>query len=424
MDSIIWQAISGIGVIIDDRYDDPANDIAHTIKQLKDENLPLLMYNALPSDALLANLKNIAFIILDWRLNDLTDEEKEESGITTPSVDTISNISFLKKIKDTKFLPVFIITNEDVAGIENLLKSNGLVEDNKPRFIFVKSKKELKEEDAVRKSMIDWVKSSAPIYILEMFESSFSDAKDSTFSMFYNSSQSWAKIFYDTAIKDGADPTQDITELIIKNIEARISPLALDEGIIKASKTITMSEDECINVFQGRVMIPAQYISKDIIDTGYLFYDRVNERYCINITPSCDNFRKEKNSRLLLYAEHEKKKKVSRERYNNYNKSMHNICYVFDNLHLKFIFDSLKIANKNEFNELDLVGKIIAPYITDLQLRLSSYLIRQGLPAIPLSLVTEDDRVDRTVKNVDIKEKFFRQIRKYKYKFLNLLGMK
>ncbi len=435
-DNEIWEAISGVGLVIDDdliasdeQKEKEIKEINKIIDILESQNIPLITCNKIPNNDKLKKLRGVSFIILDWNLIGLGEEQKSE-GIVGPqeSSNDELNIEFLMKLKENFLLPVFILTNEEVDDIEEKLKKEKLIEENKPQFIFVKRKNALLKQDELKKCMIEWVKSSSPIYMLELLESKINSAKKDTFSMFYNMSPNWVNILYQQAVADKIDPVQDIFETIIRNIENRIVPLELDttiqEKIKNDSDSITDDntlKQEKFNVSSGRIMIKAEYIKKDIIDLdlGYLFYDEQKKEYLLNVTPTCSNInRGEKKPTYFIIkglcvtdSDIDNQKKILIEQLNVGERTcLHNkisketvvksllknnqitkyyLTFISERDDIiRFKFKTLKSMEKKEMDDivknLKLVGKILPPFITDIQLHLSQYLIRQGLPRLPL----------------------------------------
>ncbi|WP_372520853.1 hypothetical protein [Candidatus Ruminimicrobiellum ovillum] len=432
-DNKIWDTISGIGLVIDDDLDIPVEqrgnkEISKIIDILKKQNIPLIEYGKIPNDDELKNLRGISFVILDWKLIDLGEEQKKKGvTISQEGPNDELNIKFLEKIKKTFLLPVFILTNENVEYIKTKLKD--LIEENKPQFIFVKKKNSLLGQEELKKCMIEWVKSSSPIYMLELLEEKINSAKRDTFSMFYNMSPNWVNILYQQAIDDKIDPVQDIFETIIRNIENRIVPLKLNNAIQKKieSDSASITDDETLkqekfNVSNGRIMIKSNYIKEDIMDLGYLFYKEDENKYYLNVTPTCDNVNRGIGTTKKLFLMIEgmalsdcailsrinllKNKFAKRAKiigrdgkeiiltrnfvFEDFLKNIQVKSYflahiIKDNL-IKFDFTTLNSIEQTTLsaNGYKLIGKILPPFITDIQLHLSQYLIRQGLPRLPI----------------------------------------
>lgn len=426
----LWKAISGIGVVIDDDLTliGQETEIHQIIDILKKQNIPLVTYDRIPMDEL-KNFGGISFVILDWKMEGGLGENEKLSGINgaTQVLDYKKNIDFLRRIRDNFFLPVFILTNERVEDIEQILNEKELVEENKPRFIFVKKKNSLLGQEELKKCMIEWVKSSSPIYMLELLEEKINSAKKDIFSMFYNMSPNWVNILYQQAIEDKIDPVQDIFDTIIRNIENRIIPLELDttiqEKIKKDSASITDDDtlkQEKFNVSNGRIMIKANFIKEDKMDLGYLFYKQDKNKYYLNVTPTCDSIRKSKEKKYFFIEGHPLNDQEINAHggllKNNFGKTIkivdkdgneisltrdfifknmlkntqiknYFLAYIIEDNLIKFEFKTLNSIKEEEVNKEfknSFIGKILPPFITDIQLHLSQYLIRQGLPRLPI----------------------------------------
>ena len=143
------ELFSGIAIIIDDEVNKPKANIANIIKQVENQNIPVLKYDAIPSDEVVNHFKDLSFLLLDWRLiKDEVSDDDISSGVSIPDgleqYDIKENIEFIKKLKGTCFCPIFIFTNEDVTSIQAALKDAGLYNDDRPNYICIKSKSEIK----------------------------------------------------------------------------------------------------------------------------------------------------------------------------------------------------------------------------------------------------------------------------------------
>ena len=157
----IKKLLAGVAVIIDDKINDKENgDKIVQIKQkLKDEDIPYIEYESIPNEEVLRNFNKISFVLLDWELFD-----RPEPGI--PFDDDLfikHNIDFIKNIKKSAFVPIFIFSYLDAENIIRKLSDERLDDENSNNFIFVKKKDELLSDDDENKifsEIENWLKKS------------------------------------------------------------------------------------------------------------------------------------------------------------------------------------------------------------------------------------------------------------------------
>ena len=139
----------GVAIVIDDEVHEPTANIANIVEQISSANIPVLKYESIPPESEVQHFQNLSFVMLDWRLVqvDLSDA-RGGAGVHIP--DTLlqhnidENISFIKKMNELCFCPIFIFTNEaDVDAISDKLVSENVILQNRPSNIFIKRKNEI-----------------------------------------------------------------------------------------------------------------------------------------------------------------------------------------------------------------------------------------------------------------------------------------
>ena len=134
----IKKLFSGVAVIIDDKINkrDSGDKIIIIRDKLKKYNIPILEYEDIPEDPEIKNFNNISFVLLDWELF-----ERPEPGLQMDETPFINNnIKFLRKIRNTSFLPIFIFSNISPDSIIRTLSDNGIYKESINNYIFVKQK--------------------------------------------------------------------------------------------------------------------------------------------------------------------------------------------------------------------------------------------------------------------------------------------
>lgn len=139
----------GIGMVVDDhvyRGNDVINGI---VKYLENDNhLPLVKYEALPDKIESICFSNLSFLLLDWELNTLVDDDGLPiQDATLKAQNARENVDFIKQVVDKVVIPIFIFSNEDVNSIKNTLSEYNIIDDDEKSPIFILSKSELFDND-------------------------------------------------------------------------------------------------------------------------------------------------------------------------------------------------------------------------------------------------------------------------------------
>ncbi|TET36953.1 MAG: hypothetical protein E3J72_07165 [Planctomycetota bacterium] len=387
--------LSGIAVIIDDRIGGEAK-IDNIISQIERKNIPHLKYTALPSLEEIKNFQGISFLLLDWKLQagERTDEEITDgvtmpAGITQAAVE--SNIEFLKKLKESCFIPVFIFTNENVDRIIQILVENGLYSTESQNYIFVKSKSDLQGRTKFFKVIHEWVEKTPSVYALKRWESEYNSAKNKLFHEFHEISPNWPKILWKIFDEDGVNKSAELGEVITRNLYTRMKPFEFEDNILR-KRGMTISKDQMRKVLEGERYISDtnDSLHPDVISTGDVF--KQGGDFYINIRPACDciprrNLAIDDIELFLLkgskVTETQLPRKYNRQ-YGTFDETVSNtiVFSIAGGKTINFSFQNLYMKKWGEFKQYR-IGQLLPPYITRIQQRYALYAKRQGLPRIP-----------------------------------------
>ncbi len=414
------ELFKGVAVVIDDEVKKSGTDIYKIIEKFEQEGIPLIKYEYLPTNDNINHFQNISFILLDWQLF-----EKPGPGFHFDEDSHINeNIKFLKSLNKKYFLPIFIFSKENQDAIIRKLVENGLYEEKKNNYIFVKKKQDLisnEDENKLFAEIEEWLKQTPSIYVLKEWENSLNKAKNKLFWDFYNINHKWPSVLQKTFTDDGSDVNYELGNFIFKNIMARTKLIKFDEDILSVEDN-ELSKEELRKVLEAERFIKNESLPPSYPAIGDLFelfqYEVENgsskekKKLFINIRPDCDIIRDKDNIK--------KGNKSLKNNENDYNpylycleckilkdkdieidkgaiierKNSTIIPFVYENKILKINFDKLFLfkwkqnlyqkegKKQRSFNEAR-VGRILPPYITAIQQKYSYYLQRQGLPAIP-----------------------------------------
>lgn len=373
----IVQLFSGIGVVIDEAIHDDnqtPNGIQKIVQSIESKHIPLLQFEDLPDDEVISKLHSISFLILDWNL----------SGVhPIPKATIDDNIIFLKKLKETCFIPLFIFSDEDPHTIEVALSENGITSENSP--IFIKKKDELDNVEKLFVEIESWLKTTPSIYVLKEWEKATREAKTIMLSELSSVHPFWPSVLTKAIQDDGGDKNWELMNSLQNNLSYRIVFPEFDNDIIGLEKE-GITKEEVRKILECERFIPNNKLP-DYPFAGDIYL--IEDNYYINIRPDCDIIREKKDLYLLkgdvidetkINSESEDEIKFSKgefqEKINN--------CYVafIDGKIICFSLRKLTIKKWNEIKGYR-CGRLLPPFFTKIQQKYSSYIQRQGLPSIP-----------------------------------------
>lgn len=291
----INQLLRGVGVIIDDDLDPEKGDRKDNIWEIKnilsESNIPFLEYWQIPNENVIINWNKISFLLLDWALVNLSEDDIRE-GITMGDeqrrIMIKDNISLIRKLQEIIFIPIFIFSKEAPDTIIRELESENLYYTSKSNFIFVKSKSDLiKKEGGNYQLFVEiekWIKTTPSMYALKQWECSFNNAENQLFWDFYNINHNWPKILWQVYKDDKVDMSTELGELITKNLISRTAPYNFEEEILNSTGDI--DKEELRKVIEGERFLDKNRLNPNVINTGDIF--KKNNDYFINIRPQCD----------------------------------------------------------------------------------------------------------------------------------------
>ena len=384
----IEQLLKGIVVVIDDEIDKSDTNINKIVKQLDDNNYPILKYKELDKIDT-AKLGYISFLLLDWDLREsLIDESDKISGVKitgTRDEYIVENIEFIREIIASTFCPIFIFSNQDVNSIETKLVQEKIIHDNKPSRIFIKSKRDVENSGQLFAEIEAWLKSTPSMYVLKKWEIEYQNAINIFFNDFQNFSPFWPLILWECFKKDDVDPSLELAELLTRNLHNRISSFQFCEEVF-AKRDFEPKKEEIRAVLEGERFLDKSRLRIDDIGTGDLF--KMSETdYLINIRPQCDLLRKDE---VMIYCVKGKLIPVENENSNFFKKhgqfneliNQAIVPFIDNGKRIDFSFNEIKIMKFDEIKD-NRIGRLLPPYITRIQQRFALYLQRQGLSRIP-----------------------------------------
>lgn len=393
----VRELMAGVAIVIDDEIDDKYANIKKITAQLVDNKFPFLAYAMPPAGDEVKNFKDISFVVLDWQMDGLSIEDRE-NGVASPYGDGELAIDFIQALNGVCFAPIFIFSNEAEDDIKKTLIEKSLYTSDGHNHIFIAQKESLKE--CLFEKIEEWLKKTPSMYALKEWDRAFYKARKDLFWSFYKINPEWPIILWSTYGSDGVNKSMELGETISKNIHSRIEPFEFEPGIMTEAGC-SVSREEIRAVMEGERYITNAFIPNDMIHTGDLFKD--GRKYYLNIRPNCDCIAREGEgcsiediSLYLLIGStvsinsKEQVTKLFNSEYGNFiENDTFGYLFPIDNGRLiRFNFKDIKIDRWAEWKTKRL-GRVLPPYIVRIQQKYSAYLQRQGLNRIPIRAVND-----------------------------------
>ena len=432
----------GIAVIIDDEIDDSGSTINQIKNILAESNIPVLPFNHIPSEEIIPSLSSASLIILDWDYfhENIDNEDAGEIGsrIIKPAElgeeEEARLISFIRKLLKSVFAPVFIFTSKSIDDIRSKLIDKSLYFKDKPNRLFIKSKSDVSNKDALFSTINDWLTNTPSAYVFKEWDRLLTKSKNEMFVELYGLSTNWVGVIWDMLKKDSRENQNEFGDFITKQLVNRITEYGFEEGILSRSSGVTI--EELMKVVQGERYISLCPPQKEA-HTGDLFLD--GDKYYLNIRAQCDLSRKDNPDLYLITGKvlnetdielddirltndgifHlNKKKRYSLAQigeicnnneqliaFNSLLSEYRNTAFfssgniigkksdiiimcIDSKTAIKFRLD-ISIKKYNAIKE-KLIGRLLPPYITSVQQACSSYITREGTLPTPKGIFKQE----------------------------------
>lgn len=407
--------LSGIGVVIDNMANakaDAGDPIADLLDQIEDAGIPYLVYEQIPPEAARAHLGSAAFILLDWELWERPVPNGEDDGLPLGGQELArqgaeDNIAFLKSLRNVCFGPVFIFSHLAPEGIRNHLQEAGLLGEPEERsFILVRNKADLKRPPgSMNHPLLDavtaWIAGNPAIYVLSRWRTALGQSQTHLFWDLYDKDHYWPGVLWQAYEDDGDNPEHSLADVLLRNLRARMVPLALERGHVLPDSMPSPNASTLRAVLESSMIIPR--LETDSYGCGDIFKSKnaSGSPYRLNIRGDCDCIARDgHHENVLLYlltgrivSESELVKQEVFSERTGFARPM-NQAYVFPLDDGKCVAFKFKDLEQKTVSALRLeggirIGRLTAPHITDIRQRYAQWLQREGFPKIPAAAVRE-----------------------------------
>lgn len=228
----------GIGMVVDDEVNSGKDKaIDGIVKYLENDNhLPLVKYDVLPDDIELSCLSKLSFLLLDWELNTLKDDDGNPiSNDALKNQNIRDNVAFIKQVVNNVVIPIFIFSNENVDSIKNTLLQHEIINDNEKEPIFILGKSDLFDNEnkcIMFDKVNEWLKKTPSIYVIQKWKTAYLDAINGMALDMRAASPFWPNLLWNCYTSDGVNPSEEISSLINQNALSRIQPVKFDKEVL------------------------------------------------------------------------------------------------------------------------------------------------------------------------------------------------
>ena len=406
-DNEILDLFSGNVVVIDDEINNPSGALKELLNELTSKSILFHKFDRIPNDEQIINFRNISFMILDWefKTNDMVLKDVQMPD----DLKVNSTITFIKNIRDKYFFPIFIFSQDQEKEIIYRLEKAELYSEEFPNNILVEKKN---EPFNLIEKLKCWLFENPALYVLKKWDNEYQKSKIQLFKCLSSISSYWPNILWKCYKKDGVNPSEELSELISRNLSSRINYFEYNKEILCNKKN---DNKNILNqVIENSKFIKKKYINTNTFSTGDLYKKSNSEDgfdYYINIRPLCDI--KKKKAELYLIGGKivdlnnlEDEQKELLKKYGYFNEK---VCEVFldlvdDGKVIQFCFNQFKIVSKDKIDENNLVfvGRLLSPYIDKIQQKFAFYLQRQGLPRTPCEVFVNTNNNSNSETNPNL----------------------
>lgn len=435
----------GIGVIIDDEIKDNDSEAYKMACDFREHGVPIVEFDSIPDETIIDSLQNISFAVLDWEFKSKPFEFDQEIdlgvsvGSSLKEEQRQSILSFLEDLLSKTFIPVFIITGQDFEDVKAELIDKKVYSEDKPTRIMLQSKESISGYNDLIREVHTWLENTPSALALKIWEKEAVRTKNKMFLELYKASPNWVNVLLKSMRNDSGNKDRTVNhefnEFLNNSFVNRMSdgPYSQIKNIRKDGK----NQEEIRRILQGERYI--EYNSDDLPEialVGDLYKSKVGEEYYLNIRAQCNTIR---NDNPVLYLIPGKEMDISlisrpfsislrkrmrenvimvnqtpfpvdsllhasendKTRFNQCVQSMNKnvvfqrgeiiekkteaiVACIANKYLIRFQFDAFEAIKKSNLEERAVrIGRLLPPYITKIQSRFASYMVREGVMALP-----------------------------------------
>lgn len=389
----------GPAVVVDDKIEDPDSGMASVLAQIDERSMPIVKKTGLPRESEIDHWRGFSLIVLDWELRPIASEI---AGLSVPAGLSEENAAevadFVEKLLTRLYCPIFILTNQSVDAVKDELATRlDAVEEQLEARVLVMGKAEVAEH--LFEELAKWIESHPAVYVMELWERGYQDARGMMFRNFELTSGQWPSVLWATSKADGVNESFELAETITRNIVHRFRPLEFEDAVLRIDDDEGRMDDLSMPtlrlvVHRGAV-VPSESLYRDVIMPGDFFAagdpeDRL-ARILINLTPACDLVPRGGKTlddirmflvegQLLSDDEFDSERKI--EKLLESRPELELVWVLREDARpYRIRFKSWSVGQWGDYKEAR-IGRLLDPWITQLLQRFALHFQRQGLPRL------------------------------------------
>jgi hypothetical protein len=384
--------LEGAVVFIDDQYDEENTHANDFYNELKNAGRPIAAYDKLPDAVHMDHWDGLALAIVDWNLR--AKEDRVPGATTLDTGDRRRMAAFLVALLGRYFCPVFIISTDSYEQIADALKAaDGFPADAIGSRIRILQKEDV--ADAFIANLEQEVRSNPVLSILRTWEQQYQTAKNRMFIELGGISTDWPSHIVKGAKDDNVDPGYEILETLNANVRHRMDPVSFDLEVIDIAN-LSGDGEASRRVRFGRSILQASSLHPTEVMPGDFFSswrksDPANTIW-LNLTPACYTVRGRRKPgdpdvRLHLIrgvpetVPSDAKRFAQWERERQRASRSELVHVLHGGMAYKFDFSTLQTFSWTTVSKHRL-GRVLPPFITQVQQRHAAFLTSEGLPRV------------------------------------------
>lgn len=387
----IGYLLKSTAVVIDNEINNENSGIVKLVQEL--EELGTIFVKLAEIKPEIKAYSNASFIILDWKLSESEQQFPEgvNVGAEVQRSDQEKVIDFIENLTNNFYVPILIFSNESIETIkESLAIKDNLAHAVETGRIGVFHKSDL-AGGKVKEHLTNWLNGNLSAQLYKHLDRIIQETKHKFFNEFDNCNANWPSHVYNT-IKDDNPVDIDIEfqEFILSVFSSRIEAKKFEADL---NCDCELSRDEILKIYNSIKFVSYEDCQPDGIHSGdmYCMLDDKGQKshyYAINITAPCD-LRKKK---LLFIKGKAKNGEIDWDKHDTVKvhtiyQILNNDCIIFDFDEYERIIvegnDKIELSHSKTNRTWKRVGRLLHPYITNLQDRFSHYIIRRGATKVP-----------------------------------------
>lgn len=379
--------LEGSVVFVDDDYAVDETNAKAFYDELQLGGRPVAAYSDVPPAGHLDHWDGLSLVVLDWNLS---ESETRVEGVSIPEMASDAKrqalIEFLIALLDRYFCPIFIVSADAPEQIESALRGTS----GFPAAVLGRRVQVLQKDDSDLLPKLEKLVADDPVLsTFRVWEQQYQSAKNRMFIDLDVMGTDWLAYYVEAAREGQTDLAHDLVSSLYGNLQHRVDLVAFDVATLKG---LALSEDGEAQraVFHGRSVLPEHRLYKSTIMPGDFFRKwrktDPDEAIWINITPACYTVLGRGDGEVRLHLIRglpvpvtEKTPKALRDKRRAQTRSA-TVDVLLDGKAYKFEFSSLETVAWSKLAK-NRLGRLLSPFITDVQQRHAIYLTSEGLPA-------------------------------------------